>query len=287
MHLGYTVDQVVHDYGDLCQAITDLAFERDAPFAVTEFRTLNRCLDNAIADAVTEFGFQRDAEISALQEAGEKQRMGFLVHELRNALSTATLAVKALETGNLAMSGATGSILKRSLASLALLVNRATSELKGSESNQQKRFSLAAFISDAEQAARLNVGTLAFVLEVLPVDPTLGVLARRDLLMAALENLLQNAFKYTRPNSTVTLHAYAFGEHVRIDVEDHCGGLAPGSEARMFIPFEPRHDHRAGMGLGLSIARRSIEADQGTLTVRNIPGSGCVFTIGLPRHAIT
>lgn len=48
LNLGFTVDQVVHDYGDLCQAITDLAFERDAPFEVNEFRTLNRCLDNAM-----------------------------------------------------------------------------------------------------------------------------------------------------------------------------------------------------------------------------------------------
>lgn len=51
---GFSVGQVVHDSGDLCQAITDLAVERDAPFSVDEFRTLNRCLDNAIADAVTE-----------------------------------------------------------------------------------------------------------------------------------------------------------------------------------------------------------------------------------------
>ena len=50
--LGYTVDQVVHDYGDLCQAITHLAIERDAPFSADQFCTLNRCLDNAIADAV-------------------------------------------------------------------------------------------------------------------------------------------------------------------------------------------------------------------------------------------
>ena len=63
--LGYSVDQVVHDYGDLCQAITDLAFERDAPFATSEFRTLNRCLDNAIADAVTEFSFQRESSPAA------------------------------------------------------------------------------------------------------------------------------------------------------------------------------------------------------------------------------
>ena len=50
---GYSIDQVVHDYGDLCQAITDLAFERHSPITVDEFRTLNRCLDNGIARAVT------------------------------------------------------------------------------------------------------------------------------------------------------------------------------------------------------------------------------------------
>jgi len=50
---GFTVDQVVHDYGDLCQAITEVAFEHDAPIEVDEFRTLNRCLDNAIAAAAS------------------------------------------------------------------------------------------------------------------------------------------------------------------------------------------------------------------------------------------
>src|SRR5688572_9356595 len=52
---GLSVDQVVHDYGDLCQAITELAFERKAGIAVGEFHTLNRLLDNAIAAAVTEY----------------------------------------------------------------------------------------------------------------------------------------------------------------------------------------------------------------------------------------
>jgi len=54
---GFSVDQVVHDYGDLCQAITELAYERKAGISIDEFRTLNRCLDNAIADAVTEFSY--------------------------------------------------------------------------------------------------------------------------------------------------------------------------------------------------------------------------------------
>jgi hypothetical protein len=52
MQQGVGIDQVVHDYGDLCQAITDMAFELGAPIDVDEFRTLNRCLDNAIAGAV-------------------------------------------------------------------------------------------------------------------------------------------------------------------------------------------------------------------------------------------
>lgn len=91
--LGYSVDQVVHDYGDLCQAITDLAVERDAPFSVDQFRTLNRCLDNAIADAVTEFVMQRDANIALQHSAEVTQALGVLAHELRNSLQTATMAL--------------------------------------------------------------------------------------------------------------------------------------------------------------------------------------------------
>src|SRR5471030_2405894 len=53
---GYTVDQVVHDYGDVCQAVTEMAIERKKPVATDEFRILNRSLENAIADAVTAYG---------------------------------------------------------------------------------------------------------------------------------------------------------------------------------------------------------------------------------------
>ena len=81
---GFTVDQVVHDYGDLCQAITDLAFERSAPIEIDEFRTLNRCLDNGIADAVTEYAFQRSSLVEDRSVKALNERLGFLAHELRN-----------------------------------------------------------------------------------------------------------------------------------------------------------------------------------------------------------
>ena len=69
-----------------------------------------------------------------------------------------------------------------------------------------------------------------------------------------------------------------------IEVADHCGGLPPRRAEHMFTPFTERSEDRSGLGLGLSIARQSIEADAGTLTVRDEPGVGCVFTISLPRR---
>jgi hypothetical protein len=63
---GFTVSQVVHDYGDVCQAITELAVEMNASISTNDFRMLNRCLDDAIAGAVSEFG--REQNQSTLEE---------------------------------------------------------------------------------------------------------------------------------------------------------------------------------------------------------------------------
>ncbi|MGQ3003746.1 MAG: sensor histidine kinase [Hydrogenophaga sp.] len=286
LDLGYTVDQVVHDYGDLCQAITDLAFERDAPFAVTEFRTLNRCLDNAIAGAVSEFSARRDAQIAGLHVAEEKQRLGFLVHELRNSLGTATLAVRALELGNMPISGATGAILKRSLAALALQIGRTISEVSASKPQERQLFSLATFISDVDLWARLDVNLVRCRFEVQAVDPTLALSGNKELLHAALANVIQNAFKFTQSDTVVRLSARAAGNRILISVADHCGGLTLGEEKKMFIPFAHNTGRMAGMGLGLSIARQSVEADMGTLTVKDVPGIGCIFTLDLPGHLL-
>src|SRR5687768_4648611 len=80
---GFTVSQVVHDYGDICQAITELAVETDAPISTEDFRTLNRCLDDAIAGAVTIYGRESEQRASAKQheETGRSnERVAFMVH---------------------------------------------------------------------------------------------------------------------------------------------------------------------------------------------------------------
>lgn len=288
LNLGFSIDEVVHDYGDICQAITDLAFERDAPFSVDEFRTLNRCLDNAIAEAVTEFSYQRDFLMAENQALELQERQGSFAHELRNFLHTAKLAFTATKTANLTLSGATGAVLERSLDGLGDLIDRSIEEVRALTADplQSRVFSVTDFVAEVAYAADLAARIRACTLTVSAVDTQLAIRGNRDQLYAAVGNLLQNAFKFTRPRTEVILHVYALFDRILIDVKDHCGGLPPGNLEQMFLPFTQSNVDKTGLGLGLSIARRNVEANGGILTVRDVPGTGCIFTVSLPRFAL-
>ena len=105
---GFTVSQVVHDYGDVCQAITELAVQTDAPIRTDDFRVLNRCLDEAIAGAVTEYGRERNQSTLENETARGSERLGYFAHELRNLINTSIVAFEVLKTGNVGVAGSTG-----------------------------------------------------------------------------------------------------------------------------------------------------------------------------------
>jgi signal transduction histidine kinase len=285
---GWSVEQVVHHYGDLCQAITDLAFERKEPIETDEFRTLNRCLDNGIADAVTEFSFQRSALLHSSAVHALNERLGFLAHELRNHIHTATFAVSAIKAGHVGLSGATGAVLDRSLIGMRDLIDRSLADVRVAAGMEplHRLISLADFIADIGISALLEAQARGCVLTVGTVDVGLAIDVDREMLFSAVNNLLQNAFKFTRVASEVTLNAHATAGRIRIDIEDQCGGLPDGGVDQIFLPFKQGSDDRSGLGLGLAICRRAVEANNGLLKVRDLPGTGCVFTIDLPRHLL-
>ena len=99
-------------------------------------------------------------------------------------------------------------------------------------------------------------------------------------------NLLQNAFKFTRPGTTVTLRVDASAERVLIEIQDECGGLPGGNVDELFRPFEQRSADRTGLGLGLAFSRWGVEANHGRISARNLPDRGCVFTVDLPRLTV-
>jgi len=129
LRLGYTVDQVVHHYGDVCQAVTELAVRKESPITTDEFRTLNRCLDEAIADAVTAFGDERETAI--LDRATDLHaRLGAVAEEQRRLVNMCLQTLAAIQAGQLAPAGATGTALVKTLKELRELIDRTLPEIR-------------------------------------------------------------------------------------------------------------------------------------------------------------
>lgn len=284
---GFTVSQVVHDYGDVCQTITELAMETDAPIGADDFHTLNRCLDDAIAGAVTIYARESEQRASAKQheETGRSnERVGFLVHELRNLVNTAIFAFEVIKTGNVGVAGNTGAVLNRSLLGLRNLVNHSLNEVRMMTGETQRTtIVVSAFIQEVAVAARLAADARGITLIVPPVDEGLVIAGDQQVLAAVVANLLQNAFKFTRAHSTVTLRVRASVERLLIEVEDECGGLPGGVDAtEISASFEQRATDRSGLGIGLAFSRWGAEVNGGRLYARNVQDKGCVFTVDLP-----
>ena len=276
---GFNISQVVHDYGDICQAITEVAVEQHLPIATEEFNVLNRCLDTAIAEAVTEH-----ARITAESRSTEEiERAGQLAHETRDILNTALLAFQTLKRGTVAINGSTGTVLGRSLMSLRDLVGSTLSDIRMAANVQRtERVPVGAFLRDIAVAANLHAEYRALQFALDEVDPRLAVNADPQLLASAVMNLLNNAFKFTHPGGHVMLRALREGRRVRIEVEDECGGMTDSTDDPFKAFADQRRDDRTGLGLGLSIARKAIRTQGGDLHFRNLPGRGCVFVIAMP-----
>jgi signal transduction histidine kinase len=277
---GFTVAQVVHDYGGLCKTVTEFAAETSTSISAAEFRVFNGCLDEAIAQAVTAYGQRREKSIA---DEG-KVRAAELAHELRNALGAAMLAFETISAGTVGAQGSTASLLGRSLKRAADLIEPSIAAARlGAGIRAPERVSIRALIEEIEVGASLQATAQNLSLVVVFADEAADVEVDRAILAAAVGNLLQNAFKFTRARGHVWLRTAVAENRVLIEVEDECGGLPPGDPKELFRRFEQRGRDRRGLGLGLAITRKGVEADGGEINVTDVPGKGCVFTIELPR----
>ena len=104
---GYTVAQVVYEYGDVCQAVTEFAVKRAIQIVPQDFSTLNRCLDDAIAGALTEYARGRSVTSGGASEVA-----------LRVLLDTASTAFDAIQMGRVGAGGSTGALLIRTFEAM-------------------------------------------------------------------------------------------------------------------------------------------------------------------------
>jgi signal transduction histidine kinase len=263
----------------MCQSITELATNKNIIITSGEFRDLNLCLDVAIAGAVTEYQSIRNTQ----ESSREVEHLGFLAHELRNAIGTVKMAIELIKDGTVGFGGSTGQVLDRGIKRVEELIDRSLMEVRFrvDPSVRKESVSLIKIVNQLMVTAEIEALSKKQTLEI-NVDPTLVAEADEQLVYSAVSNLIQNALKFTRNGGTIHIRAALEGTNIVIEVEDECGGLSDRA-SELFKPFEQQHKNRKGLGLGLTIAQRAINLNNGTIGVRNLPGKGCVFTITLPQ----
>jgi signal transduction histidine kinase len=236
---------------------------------------------DGIARAVTEYTHQRDAEL--LRQANE--HFAFIAHELRNPLSSATMAFELLKSKNqLPTENRLVGVLARGLQNAGELVDQTLQLARVASGIELRRqaTTLRALFDYVELGATSEAETKGIELRVsaqsdepITVDPRL--------IRSALGNLLRNGVKYTPSGGVVELRGRLASGRAVIEVEDCCGGLEPGKVEQAFAPFVRLDGNReSGFGLGLAIAKQAVDAHGGSLRVQNLPGKGCIFALELP-----
>lgn len=278
---GHPIVEVVQSYGDVCQAVTALAAESRTPISAGDFCVFNRCLDQAIGHAVSEYNRIADEA----RAAAETQRLGVAAHELRDQLHTAGLSLRSLQSSGAPINGVSGQLLERALGNLTRLVERMLSDVRlGAGVEQREAIELAPFLQEVAMAAVLNAQSrgLTFTMDS---ETTGTVDGDRQQLMSAIMNLVSNALKFTKPNGDVRLTVRMTATRLFIAVQDQCGGLSETISDIASTFTDRRGTDRSGLGLGLSIAKKVVRSHGGDIAVRNMPGNGCVFTIDMPLVA--
>lgn len=278
---GYPISQLALDLGVVSDSVGDIATEYQIQFDGRAYKLMDECIDTAIAQAIDEY--------STLERASGEEHIaewiGSLGHELRNSIHSAQIAFEVLQSGRVGIDSKTAKILERSLGRLATLVDTtlAAARLRATTDLAIERHMLRTLVQEVADAAEQQ---RSIAIEI-DVDPEITVDVDRSLFDSALSNLIQNALKFTRTEGTIHVWGQSDAEAVMLVIEDECGGLGERDPELLFTPFRQGERGKArGVGLGLAISRKAIEAHGGKLSLRDAAPRGCVFTIWLPRSDV-
>jgi len=225
---------------------------------------------------------------------GQTELIANVAHELRTPLARIHVALDLAADGDASVARESLAEIGEDLAELEALVSdvlaSARMDLAGNTASgaepplHRRTLDVAAVVGDAAERLRHRHPGRAIVVELAPDLPAIegdAVLLRR-----ALDNLLDNARKYSPPDAEIRVIAARRGGDAVIEVIDRGEGIAPSDLDRLFTPFFRADRSRAratgGVGLGLALARRIVEAHGGTLLARSAPGAGTTMSIALP-----
>jgi len=279
VRIGFDITQLVHEFVVLRHVIWDNVGEPRP--GEQEQGLLADLLDAAISAAVKAYVDARDYEARRVQA----ENIAFVTHELRNPLTAAMTSASHLRQHASPAQIPLIDRLDRAHRRLAELIDSVllTQRLEAGEAAPQRvDLELGQVMETAVEAARKVAAEKGLELRVV-YDPAARVSLDRRLTQSALQNLVDNAVKYTDAGR-VEVSAEIVGDEVRVHVKDNCHGLSPEELQTMFEPFKRGNTEKAGTGLGLTIARRAVEAQGGSIHAESNEPSGCHFRVILPAR---
>jgi signal transduction histidine kinase len=281
VHLGLNIGQLVQEFIVLRQVLFEIIREEHMLIDIDQASQLADLIEGAISAAVASYVEYRDYELRKQQA----EHVGFITHELRNPLTTATLGLVHLRR-SLSLTPEQErafSIVERKHHRLAeiidgvLMVEHDVHLLKP----KLTVLTLAQVLEDVVAAAKLAAEAKGLHFDA-RFDPDVVVVVDPKLTRSAIENVVGNALKFTDTGDVHVVAEDVAGEVV-IHVRDSCPGISKEDLRTIFEPFRRGHTRKPGAGLGLAIARRAMEAQGGTIRAEPGEDKGCHFSLTLPK----
>ena len=237
----------------------------------------------------------RDVTQEAASQRTQGEFVAHVAHELKTPLNTLSLCTESLlddDGDNPQVRIEAANMMHDEVERLAGLIDNLLSITKiemGQISIEKQRLRLHDFLEDTFSVASRSEKASELIFELdLPSDLT-SIMADKDLLRIAINNLLTNAVKYCRPGGTVSMYCEESDQTVRISVRDDGIGIAPDEQVRIFDRFYRSEDaearQRSGHGLGLALARDIVQLHHGTLTVTSTLKEGSEFIVEIWKEA--
>jgi signal transduction histidine kinase len=286
VRLGFAIDEVVLELVALRESMLDSFRAAGMPLSAEQVARLCGLVDLALAAAAAGFVEARDQE-ARRQKA---QQIGFITHELRNPLTTAKIAATQLRRQP--PPGATAAApnrrvldaLDRSLERMRQMIDDVLLSERldnGAIPSRPVDVQLGHIMDEALRAATHDSHEKGLHLQT-RFDPDLLLYADPDLAVSALQNVVDNAVKFT-DRGNVQVDVEDRGSEIAVHVHDSCNGMTPEELRTIFEPFHRGRSGKPGTGLGLAIARRAVEAQGGTITAESSDDTGCRFCVTLPK----
>ncbi len=227
-------------------------------------------------------------QLSTLQTA-QRELLASVSHEFRTPLARMRLVHELLREGDPDQVRDLLPELATDLDELERLVNRVleTARLESEAVGPRELIRPSVLVERTAARFRATHPERELVIE-LDDEATLGEIEiDTPSLLRALENLLENAYRYAAGDRPIRVGARSEGRRIGIFVADEGPGIAPELRELVFAPFvrgeKSRNKHTGGVGLGLTIVRRIVEAQAGEVELVSELGKGSRFTVWFDR----